>query len=106
MKTVCVVRAIPVRRTDGSIGGWARVDPTADGSKDTDLVYLRDGTANGQAEALRRASDDPGLLYPTRDAAVRDGIARLREADRRGLAVRGSSRPAPVATRFGGCPRI
>jgi len=47
-------------------------------------VYLRDGSAYGQAEAAERISLDLGLLYPTHDEAVQAGIANLREADARG----------------------
>lgn len=48
---------------------------------------LRDGSECGQAEALERLALDPGLLYPTREEAVQDGIARLRDADARGETV-------------------
>ena len=44
----------------------------------TDLVFLRDGSACGQADAADRVARDPSLLYPTRDAALRVGLARLR----------------------------
>ena len=64
----------------GAIIGWV-ADLLADGTKPTDLVFLRDGSACGQAEATERLALDPSLLYPTRDEAVRDGLARLRAAD-------------------------
>lgn len=83
MKTVYAVRAIPVRDARGSVLGWVRADPFADGTNPTDMVILRDGSACGQAEAADRLSLDPGLLYPTRAEAVREGLARLREADAR-----------------------
>ena len=65
----------------GAIIGWVRADLLADGTKPTDLVLLRDGSACGQAEAAERLALDPSLLYPTRDEAMRDGLARLRAAD-------------------------
>jgi hypothetical protein len=87
MKTVYAVRTIPVRDSEGAIQGWVRADLFADGTKPTDLIVLRDGSAWGQAEAAQRIAMDPTLLYRTRADAVRDGLARLREADRQGLAV-------------------
>jgi hypothetical protein len=81
MKTVYAVRTLPVRDAGGVIRGWVRIDLHADGAKSDNLVFLRDGTAYGQAEAMRRIAADFGLLYPTRDEAVRKGIARLRETD-------------------------
>jgi len=45
------------------------------------LVFLRDGSACGQADAAERVALDPSLLYMTRDEAVREGLARLRVAD-------------------------
>jgi len=51
----------------------------ADGTNPTDLVILRDGSAFGQAEARERVSTDRSLLYSTREAAVKDRLARLRE---------------------------
>jgi hypothetical protein len=51
------------------------------GTQRSDLVFLRDGSACGQADPVERLAFDPGLLYPTRDEAVRDGLARLRAAD-------------------------
>lgn len=88
MDSVYVVWAIPVRSAaDGSIGGWVRVDVLSDGGSPDDEIYLRDGSACGQAEAITRISADPGLLYPTKAEAVRDGIARLRAAEKAGLAV-------------------
>lgn len=84
MATVYAVRAVPLRHISGTIVGWVRVDVLADGTKPTDTVFLRDGTACGQAEAIERIALDPGLLYPSRAEAVSEGIARLREADREG----------------------
>lgn len=81
MNTVHVVRTIPVLDADGSVRGWVRAGLLADGSSPTDQVFLRDGTACGQAEALERLASDSGLLYSTRDEAVRDGLARLRKAE-------------------------
>jgi hypothetical protein len=81
MNTVYAVRALPVRDMKGAVIGWVRADVLADGTKPTDLVFLRDGSACGQADAAERLALDPSLLYPTRDAAVRAGLARLRAAD-------------------------
>lgn len=81
MSTVYAVRALPVRDVKGTVIGWVRGDPLADGTKPTDLVFLRDGSACGQADAAERLALDPGLLYPTRDEAVRAGLTRLRVAD-------------------------
>jgi hypothetical protein len=81
MNTVFVVRAVPVRRTDRTVIGWVRVDVIADVTKPTDMVYLRDGTAYGQEEAMRHITRNPELLYSTEAEAVREGIARLRSAD-------------------------
>jgi hypothetical protein len=81
MNTVHVVRAIPVRGDDGSVQGWVRADLLADGNSPTDRVFLRDGRACGQAEALERLASDSELLFSTREEAVRDGIARLSKAD-------------------------
>jgi hypothetical protein len=75
------VSTLPVRDTSGPIRGWVRSDPFADGSKPTDMVILRDGSAWGQEDAMEVITRDPTLLYPTRDEAVRDGLARLRQAD-------------------------
>jgi hypothetical protein len=85
MKSVYVVRAIPVRDEHGTIQGWVRADVLADGSKPSDAVFLRDGSICAQVEALDRVARDPGLLYSTEEEAVREGIARLRAADRAGL---------------------
>ena len=84
MKTVYAVRTIPVRDGGGVILGWVRVDIRADETRSDDLIILRDGTACGEAEAMGRVAADPGLLYPTRAEAVREGIARLRSAEARG----------------------
>ena len=81
MNTVYAVRTLPVRDVKGAIVGWVRGDMFADGTKPTDLVFLRDGSACGQADAAARVLLDPSLLYPTRDEAVRAGLARLRAAD-------------------------
>jgi hypothetical protein len=78
MNTLYAVRTLPVRDVKGDIIGWVRADLLADGTKPTDLVFLRDGSACGQAQAAARLTLDPSLLYPTRDEAVRDGLARLR----------------------------
>jgi hypothetical protein len=84
MKTVYVVRTIPVRDASGAVLGWVRADLLADGTKPTDMVILRDGSRIGQAEAAELVANDLGLLYVTRKEAVRDGLARLRAADARG----------------------
>jgi hypothetical protein len=81
MNTVYAVRALPVRDMKGAVIGWVRADLLADGTKPTDLVFLRDGSSCGQAEAAGRLALDPSLIYPTRDEAVRVGLARLRAAD-------------------------
>jgi hypothetical protein len=84
MKKLYAVRTLPVRDTGGVIRGWIRADIFADGTRPDALVFLRDGTACGQAEAMRRVAADLRLLYPTQDEAVREGIARLRAADAQG----------------------
>lgn len=84
MKNVYVVRAVPVRDELRAIVGWVRVDPLADGAVPSDVVFLRDGSACAQAEAMKRVANNPGLLYQTRDAAVQDEIDRLREASQAG----------------------
>ncbi len=81
MNTVYAVRTLPVRDVKGAIIGWVRADLFADGTKPTDMVLLRDGSACGQSEAAKRLALDPSLLYPTRDEAALDGLARLRAAD-------------------------
>lgn len=88
MNTYYIVQTLPVRDASGAIAGWVRGDCLADGSRPTDTVFLRDGSACGQQEALARVQGDRGLLYETREEAVRDGIERLRAAHRRGEAVR------------------
>jgi hypothetical protein len=80
MSSLYVVRAIPVRDERKAIVGWVRVDVLADGTRPSDAVFLRDGSACGQAEAGERIVANPALLYRTRAEAVRDGLARLREA--------------------------
>lgn len=80
MKNVYVVRAVPVRNGGSEIAGWVRVDPLADGTSVSDLVFLRDGSACSQVDAITRLAEDPALLYQTEDEAVRDGFDRLREA--------------------------
>jgi len=84
LKTLYAVRAIPVRLRDGTILGWARVDLLADGTSPRAVVYLADGRAYEQADAIELVSRDPDLLYATEDAAVQDGFTRLRAADARG----------------------
>jgi hypothetical protein len=84
VNSVYVVRAIPVRDIEGGIAGWVRADVIADGSRSSDIVILRDGTAVGQVEGLKRVSADRTLLYASEAEAVRDGIEGLREADREG----------------------
>jgi hypothetical protein len=81
VKSVYVVRAIPVRNIEGDIAWWVRADAFADGSRPTDVVFLRDGSMCGQAEGLERVSADRTLLYASEAEAVRDGIARLRQAE-------------------------
>lgn len=78
MKTVYLVRTIPVRDLGGSIVGWVRADVLADGARPTDEVYLRDGSALGQAEAIDHINRDLGLVYASEGDAVRDGLALLR----------------------------
>lgn len=80
MSNVYVVRAVPVRDQAGAVAGWVRVDVLSDGTSPSDLVFLRDGSACGQADAMKRVAEDPTLLYQTEDEAVRDGIDRLRKA--------------------------
>ena len=84
MATFYAVRTVPVRDGGGVIRGWVRVDILADETRSDNVVILRDGTACGEAEAMGRVAADPGLLYPTREEAVREGIARLRSAEARG----------------------
>jgi hypothetical protein len=81
MKSVYVVRAIPVRNVAGEVAGWVHPDVFADGTRPTDGVILRDGSMCRQAEALERISADRSLLYMTEAEAVRDGIDRPRELD-------------------------
>jgi hypothetical protein len=59
------------------------VDVLADGTKPTDMVMLRDGSAHGQAEAANRVALNPALLFATREEAVQEGLARLRAAGAR-----------------------
>ncbi len=80
MKNVYVVRAVPVREEGGAIAGWVRADVMADGVRPSDVVFLRDGSACGQADAAKRIAENPALLYRTRAEAVREGIDRLRRA--------------------------
>jgi len=83
--TVYAVRTLPVRRTDdGKLMGWVRIGIDAERGDPNNAFYLRDGSVCREAEALRRVSEDPTLLYRTRREAVDAGIARLREADARG----------------------
>lgn len=82
MRNLYVVRALPVRDERGDVAGWVRVDPLSDGTLASDLVFLRDGSAWGQADAMECVTKNPALLYRTRDEAVRDGLNRLRGASR------------------------
>lgn len=92
MKNVYVVRAVPIRDEGGAIGGWVRVDVLADGTLASDVVFLCDGSACGQADAIKRIAANPALLYRTRDEAIQDGIDRLREASQaRGFKLGGSA---------------
>lgn len=86
-RNIYAVQTAPVRDEAGAIAGWLRTDPLADGSSPTDTVFLRDGSSCGQAEAMRRVQLDRTLLYSTDEEAVLDGIARLRDAHRRGATV-------------------
>ena len=86
MSIIYAVSTVPVRDGRGDVVGWIRVDPLADGSHPTDMVILRDGSACGQEEAMKRVAEDVTLLYATREDAVRDGIQRLRESVRAGRA--------------------
>jgi hypothetical protein len=81
MSTIYAVSTLPVRDSSGAIRGWVRSDPIADGSQPTDMVILRDGSAWGQGDAMEMVTLDPSLLYPTRDDAVRAGLAHLRQVD-------------------------
>lgn len=51
-----------------------------DGTLASDVVILRDGSACGQSDAMKRIAENPELLYRTRDEAVQEGIDRLWEA--------------------------
>lgn len=82
MRNVYAVATVPVVGEDREVIGWARADIFADGTRPTDKVILRDGVAYDQVEATAMVAEDPlGLLWPTRDAAARDGLAALRAAD-------------------------
>jgi hypothetical protein len=81
VNTVYAVQSLPVLDMKGAVIGWVRADLLADGTKPSDIVILRDGSACGQADAAERVARDPSLLYPTRDEAVREGLANLRAAD-------------------------
>lgn len=81
MNTVYAVQTLPVRDAKRAVIGWVCADLSADGTQPTDLVFLRDGSACGQADAADRLARDPSLLYATRDEAVRAGFARLQAAD-------------------------
>ena len=78
MSTIYAVSTLPIRDVSGAIRGWVRCDPLADGTKATDKIILRDGSALGQVDALLAVNRDPSLLYATREEAVRDGLARLK----------------------------
>ena len=80
MNTIYAVRALPVRDLKGAVIGWVRADLLAGGANPTDLVFLSDGSACGQADAAERLAFDPSLLYRSPHEAVRDGLARLRAA--------------------------
>lgn len=56
------------------------MDVLADGTLPSDVVFLRDGSAFGQTDAMKRIAENPELLYRTRAEAVQEGIDRLREA--------------------------
>ena len=49
------------------------------------MLILWEGSVCGWAEAIDRIRRDPGLLYATREEAVREGLARLRPAHALGL---------------------
>lgn len=51
------------------------------------MVFFRDGSACGQGEPLQRLARDAQLLYANESEAVRDGLARLSDADQRGKTV-------------------
>jgi hypothetical protein len=82
MQTTYAVRALPVRAAGGDIVGWVRVSVFADGSDPRELVFLRDGSALAQEEALELLASGCDILYNTREDAVAAGIARLRAAER------------------------
>jgi hypothetical protein len=84
MKNVYAVRTLPVLDVAGNVAGWVRADVFADGTKASDMVFLRDGSAYAQAEAMERINADRSLLYETQEEAAGDGLARLREAHGRG----------------------
>jgi len=88
VSTWYAVETLPVRRRDdGKIMGWVRVGIGAEEGNPNNAFYLRDGSRCREAEALRRVSEDPSLLFRTRREAVDAGIARLREADARGALI-------------------
>jgi hypothetical protein len=95
MNNIYVVRTVPVRDERGAVAGWVRVDLVADGSLSSDLVFLRDGSACTQADAVERIAENPALLYRTEDEAVRDGIDRLRAASQAPGATRRMRRRRP-----------
>ncbi len=82
MKTAYIIRAIPsaTGAAPSAAGSESTSSPTAPGN---DTVFLRDGSACEQADAILRVQLDPGLLYATQNEAARDGLARLRAADKR-----------------------
>lgn len=84
MKNIEVVRAGPVRDEGRAVAGRVRIDVLAEEILASDVVFLCDGSAWGQADATKRFAEEPTPLYRTRDDAVRDGIDRLREASQAG----------------------
>ncbi len=82
MRNIYVVRAVPVRDDHGAVAGWVRADVLAEGTRPADVVFLRDGSACGQAEAMKLIAEDPGLLYRTRAEAVSEGLKQLRTNSR------------------------
>ena len=70
MNSVYAVRTLPVRDDKGAVIGWVRSDPLADGTKPTDLVFLRDGSACGQTDAAERlVRPEPALSDARRGRA-------------------------------------
>ena len=82
MKTVYGVRTLPVIDAVGAVAGWVRADMLADGTNPSDVIILTDGSGYGQAEAMERINADRSLMYQTREAAVANGLGRLRRGSR------------------------